>query len=411
MGQRRFSLVAVTLVLAAACTRGGEQGGGGKVDPAQVSGSVVLSGWAASPEERTALDKVLSGFKAKFPKITIDYQPIAGDYPATMLAKFTARQPPDLFYVDSSVAPEWIDQGLLMSLDGFAEANDFDTDPFYPGFLNAFKGPDGKLYGFPKDGNTLAMAYNTELLQRAAVASPPKTHDELEAAAAKLQAAGIQPMCLSHSLDRALAFILARGGSLLSEDQKAPAIQESASKGAIGWYLGLFKKGYGKRPADLGADWCGKALGEQKVAIVFEGGWVDPFMAAQYPAVKYAWAEMPQASKKSTLSFTVSYSIGTHSASKDQAWVLLTYLTGPDGMEMWTEGGVANPSRKDVTAAAGKEIFAKQAEFARPWSFTPGFTKYNDAFNNAMTAAIEAGSDNPDEVAAKTEASILEVLR
>jgi len=43
---------------------------------------------------------------------------------------------------------------------------------------------------------------------------------------------------------------------------------------------------------------------------------------------------------------------------------------------------------------------------ARPWSFIPGFSKISEAFNNAMTAAIEKKSDDPTDVAAKTKAAI-----
>ena len=40
--------------------------------------------------------------------------------------------------------------------------------------------------------------------------------------------------------------------------------------------------------------------------MIFEGGWLDPFMKAQYPAIKYAWAPMPKGTQDATLGFTVS---------------------------------------------------------------------------------------------------------
>lgn len=417
-------LVVVALVFAA-CTSGGggsaSPGGGGaspgastpaassagsSFDPGSISGTVVFSGWQASPEEGAALTKTLDAFKAKFPKITVTYQPISGDYGSAMAAKFSAHQPPDVFYVDSSVAPDWIDQGLLAPLDDWASQRGFDTSQFYPGYLDAFKGPDGKTYGYPKDGNTLAMASNTDLLKAAGITAPPATWDDLVAAAPKLTAGGKKAFCLSSTLDRVLAFIYQGGGGLLTDDKKASAIDTDASKAAIKWYLDLFKNGWGARPADMGDDWCGKALGEGKVAMIFEGGWVDPFMKAQYPKIKYTWAPMPKGVQDATLGFTVSYSIGTDSANKDAAWVLLTYLTGPDGMKIWTGGGVANPSRKDVPAPAGKEVLVAGAANAKPWSFIPGFSKISEAFNNAMTAAIEKKSDDPTDIVAKTKAAI-----
>ena len=374
-------------------------------DPQSISGTVVLSGWQSSGDEGTALQKTLDGFKTAYPNITLDYQPIATDYPTAMSAKFSAGSPPDLFYVDSSVAPDWIDQQVLQELDTMAADRGFDTSAFFPGYLDAFKGPDGKTYGYPKDGNTLAMAYNTDMLTAAGI-QPPTNWDELKTAAEKLTAGGKKAFCLNNSLDRALAFIYQNGGSLLSDDKTQDTVDSQEVKDALTMYLGFFKNGQAARAADLGDDWCGKALGEGKVAIIFEGGWLDPFMKTSFPATKYAWAEMPMGTEKATLGFTVSYSIGAESANKDPAWVLLTYLTGKDGMTTWTEGGIANPSRTDVTPAAGKEILVKGAEYAHPWGFIPGFSKINDAFNNAMTAQIEAKSDDPAPVVDATKTAI-----
>jgi multiple sugar transport system substrate-binding protein len=379
-------------------------------DPTTVSGTVVLSGWQASGDEGIALNKVLDAFKAAYPNIKLDYQPVATDYATAMAAKFSSGAPPDVFYVDSSVAPDWIDQGVLQELDTMAAERGFDTSQFFPGYLDAFKGPDGKTYGFPKDGNTLAMAYNKDMLTAAGI-EPPTTWDELATAATKLTTGKQKAFCLSSTLDRALAFIYQNGGSPLSEDKTQNTVDTPEVKAALTTYLGWFKSGQGARPADMGDDWCGKALGEKKVAIIFEGGWLDPFMKSTFPDTPYAWAEMPKGAQQATLGFTVSYSIAADSKAQDPAWVLLTYLTGPDGMKIWTEGGVANPSRKDVPPAAGKEILVKGADYAKPWSFIPGFSKIQDAFNNAMTAQIEAKSDDPTPVIQATSSAIDAALK
>ena len=126
---------------------------------------------------------------------------------------------------------------------------------------------------------------------------------------------------------------------------------------------------------------------------------------------KYAWAPLPRGKQEANIGFTVSFSIGMDSANKDAAWVLLTYLTGSEGMTVWTQGGVANPSRKDVPAPAGKEVLVKGSEQARPWSFIPGFSRIVDAFNEAMSAAVEAKSDDPTKIVNDTKAAIDQALR
>jgi len=297
MRSSRFGIRFVALLALTACSgtnTGAASTAGETFDPNSVTGTVVLTGWQGTRDEATALNATLDAFRARYPKIKVDYQPIATDYPNAMAAKFKARKPPDLFYVDSSVAPDWISQGLLYPLDDWIRSRGFDTGQFYPGYINAFKGPDSKTYGFPKDGSALGMAYNPDMLRAAGIGTPPTNWDELVADARKLTSGDTRAFCLSATLDRELAFIHQNGGALLSDDKKTAAIDSDASKEAVRWYLDLFKHDYGVRPKDLGDDSCETSLGKGKVAIIFEGGWLDSFMKSTYPNAKYAWAPLPR---------------------------------------------------------------------------------------------------------------------
>ena len=378
----------------------------GEWDPNSITGTAILSGWRSSPEEGEALTQALLGFPAQYPQIQVDYQPIAGDYRTVMITKISSGEVPDLFYVNAEYAPEWIGEGFLEPLDDYIAKSGFDTSQFFDGYLDTFKGTDGKIYGFPKDGNTIAMAYNSDL-----VTTAPTTMDELVSTAESLKGTGGlgAPICLNPGLDRGLAFLYAQGGSLTTEDGSASAIETEASAAAVQWYMDLFKDGLGMTAADLGSGWCGEALGKGQVAFAFEGGWLDPFMTSTYPDVKYAWSEMPTGSSGSpvTISYTVSYSIGADSANKDQAFVLLSYLAGPDGMEKWTAGGVALPSRKDVPVPAGKDVLAAGSAYARPGSgFMPGYVDVQKAFQDNFTAQIQGKTYDAAPVVDATKAAI-----
>src|SRR5579884_1990822 len=83
-----------------------------------------------------------------------------------MTARFAAHNPPDVFYVDSSLAPTWSAQGVLQPLNSYIKSSKFDTSKFYPSLLGAFT--TGKtIYGFPKDWSPLAMEINTGMLGKA----------------------------------------------------------------------------------------------------------------------------------------------------------------------------------------------------------------------------------------------------
>jgi hypothetical protein len=115
--------------------------------------------------------------------------------------------------------------------------------------------------------------------------------------------------------------------------------------------------------------------------------------------------------KPVTISYTVSYSIGADSVNKDQAFVLLSYLAGKDGMAKWTAGGVALPSRKDVPTPAGKDVLAKGSAYARPGSgFMPGYVDVQKAFQDAFTAQIQNKTYDAGPVVEATKAAITKAL-
>jgi multiple sugar transport system substrate-binding protein len=382
-------------------------------DPSTVSGEVTLGAWESSPAEGTALKAALDAFAVAYPNIKVTQQTVAGDYRVQMTTNFSAGTVQDLFYVNAEYTPEWIEEGFLEPLDDFIAKQGYDTSAFFPGYLDTFKGPDGKQYALPKDGNTIAMGYNTDL-----VATAPTTLEELLTTADGLKGEGGDlkaPICINPGLDRGLAFIYAQGGSLLTADNSAAAIDSPESKAAVQWYLDLVKNGQAMTPKQMGDDWCGQALGLGHVAIAFEGGWLKGAMDNEFPDTNWAFAEMPAGSAgKATISYTAAYAINPDSESKDAAWVVLQYLTGPEGMQKWTEGGIAIPSRSDVPAPAGFEAIVAGGEYAKPGSgFMPsygGADSVQTIFQNAFDKEITDKTYNADPIVAATKAKIDEVL-
>jgi multiple sugar transport system substrate-binding protein len=399
---------ALALAVLLACTFAAV-GLGKPQQQAKASGNVTLAGWASSNVETNLLKQVLRGFAKTYPQVHVDYAPINGDYPAAMLAKFAARTPPDVFYVDSNVIPDWIKQGVLEPLDSYIKQSRFNTSAFYPALLNGFKGPDGKVYGFPKDWSPLAMETNNALLAQSGV-KPPTTWAQLSAAAKKIKVSGGRAICLSPSWDRLLAFVYQNKGSFLNAKKTKSTINSSAAKAAVNFYVGLIKAGVAGTPSQLGVDWCGEALGKEKAAIVFEGNWVVPYMGDTFPNVKYTISKMVKGKVDGNLAFTVSYSMSRDSKNKEAAWQLLKYLVSKPGMKTWTSKGLALPSRKDVKPVAGRGPFLADAAAAHPWQFAPTFSKVIDTANNELTSVIE-GKQSVDAMLKKIEDTANDALR
>ena len=376
----------------------------------QLAGTVTLSGWSSSPVETALLRRVIRDFERKYPRIKVTYAPISGDYPAAMLAKFSARKPPDVFYVDSNVAPDWIKQRVLLDLTPFMRQYKFTAKAFYPRLLSAFQ-QDGKTYGFPKDWSPLGMMINTDVLRRSG-ASVPKTWTELRTAAGRMRASipDGKPLCIAPDWARALAFVYQNGGSFLNASKTQATVTSPAVRQATEYYVSLFRDGLAGTPASLGVTWCGEALGKEKAAIAFEGNWLIPYMRDTFPNVRYATYPMVRNKQQGNLAFTVSYSIGRDSKKKSLAWTLLVYLTGKQGMGVWTSQGLALPSRKDVKPVAGRAALLAAAPHARPWQFAPGFAKVMTVAGNEFTAVFE-GKQTVNAMLAKIQTEAQAALR
>ena len=347
--------------------------------------TVTLSGWSAGADEDNLLQQVINTFEQTHPSIKVDYSVINGDYPTAMTARFAAHNPPDVFYVDSSVASTWAKQGVLQPLDSYIKSSHTNTKAFYPSLLNAFK-VGGKTYGFPKDWSPLAMEINTAMLSQAKQKAP-KTWAQLQSVAQAIPTQGVvsggKPICLSADWARLLPFVFQNKGSLSN-------IQSPAAAAAINFYVGLINKGLAQTPDKLGSGWCGEALGKGKAAIAFEGNWVLPFMKSTYPSTRYGVFPMISQKTGGNLAFTVSYSMAKDSSNKPAAWTLLNWLTGPVGQKIWVSKGLALPSRSDVKAIGGRGAFLAAAKYAHGWGFN-NFSNAYTVMNNDLTAVITGG--------------------
>ena len=373
--------------------------------------TVTLTGWASSPAETAALRTTIRGFERSHPSYTVNYAPINGDYPAAMLAKFAARRPPDVFYVDSNVAPDWMSQGVLEPLDSYIKKSKYNIKPFFPRLVSAFK-YKGHIYGLPKDWSPLAMETNNAMMAKAGV-KPPKTWAQLRTVAQKLKDAnavpGGAPLCIDPDWARLLAFVYQNKGSFLNSAKTKATVNTGAVRDAVNFYVGLLKDGLAKTPGQLGVDWCGEALGKQKAGIIFEGNWLLPYMTDNFPGTAYKTYVLPKGKTRGNLGFTVSYSMSRFSANKPAAWTLLSFLTGKQGMKIWTSKGLALPARSDVKPVAGRATLLKQAGYSHAWQFAPGFSKVMDDAGSALQAVIN-GDKSVSQMLAEIQAEANQAL-
>ena len=377
----RVVVVVLGLLAAAVALAATAQAGHKTVKATQVT----VAGWSSGGDEDALLQQVINVFNSSHPSVHATLQVINTNYTQAMTARFAAHNPPDVFYVDSSVIGQWRQQGVVQPLNKFIAKSHYNTKKFYPKLLGAFK--QGKtVYGFPKDWSPLAMEVNNALFASAGV-KVPKTWAQLKSVAKTMNQKntlhGGKPICLSPDWARMGAFMYQNGGSLTKN------VTSAANAAAVNFYVGLLKSGLAATPSQLGVGWCGEALGKGKSAIIFEGNWVLPYMKSTFPNVHYGVRPMIKGKTNGNLAFTVSYSMAKDSKNKQAAWTLLSWLTGKKGQKIWMSKGLSLPSRSDVKAIGGRAPFLAAAPYAHGWGFgNPNFNNAYTVMGNDLTAVI-----------------------
>ncbi len=360
--------------------------------------TITLSGWS-NLNEQQLLQQVIKNFEAKHPRIKVKYDVIADAYMDVLKTRLIGETAADVFYLDAFAAPEIMLPGVLEPLDNYI-TTEFNLADLNPKFLKAFQ-QNGKIYGLPKDFSTLALFYNKKAFQAVGLSQPPKTWSELREYAKiltvdknqdgiKRYGFGIIP-----ELARQVFLIKAFGGELTNSDGKATFASPESLKG-----LQLIIDQYRLdkttvQPTDVGTDSGSEMFGQEKVAMVIEGSWLIPYLRETFPHVEYATAEVPTVNgKKGTMAYTVAYVMNQQSKHKPEAWELISYLTGKEGMKAWTSGGSVFPTRKSVINALEYDKkplyspFIASAAYATVWQLDENLPTIVNNFNNQFISAL-----------------------
>lgn len=370
------------------------------------SGTVRFIGPTASPEEEQLLRQVLDDFAQRFPSITVNYEPVPANYRIKLQTDIAAGNAADVFYLQIEFAQDFMSRDVLLPIDEYMTRDGVQASDFYTPLVNAFMW-EGQTYGLPKDWSPLGMVFDPQVLESAQIANPPANWDELRTAAQTLlDANGQPPIVLNAAFDRFILFLYQAGGSITNPEVTQITLDQPAVLEALNYFYGLYQDGLSATSADVGAEWPGDAFAKGLASIVFEGNWMFPFLNTNAPDKNPGIAEPPAGpAGKGTPAFTNSYSIFAGTQVPDAAWTLVNYLTGPDGMALWTSLGLAMPARPGLMDGWLQQYperapYAAAGEYATAVQYGPGGQQFNDDAN-AIVESLFAGQVSTEEAQAQ----------
>ncbi len=309
--------------------------------------------------QRDGMQAVADAYTAQHPDVVIEVQVTSwSEYWTKLEASAISNQMPDIFWMHTNEILKYADYGMLADVtDLYAdESATYYEDHFSEVSRSNSQGSDGRMYGVPKDKDTVCLVYNREMFDAAGVAYPDEnwTWDDLIAASQQIYDATGKYGYMAYGDDQLgyWNFVYQNGGYILAEDNITGGFTQPATMEAMSVYIGFQKE-----------DWCpdqnyfaetspGTAFFSEQGAMFFEGNWNLLNEMLNYPDMQGKWdvAVLPKCPNpqsgdgRATISNGLSYATSARGKNREIALDVLRFFGSEEGQRIQGESGAAIPA-------------------------------------------------------------------
>lgn len=324
-------------------------GGGSKSS----DGTITMQIWDTA--QRDGMQALADAYHEQNPDVTVEIQVTSWDeYWTKLEAAATSNTLPDVFWMHTNYILQYADNGMLADLtDLYAdESATYYTDHYSDVSISNASGSDGKIYGVPKDKDTVGLVYNKEMFDAANVAYPDETWtwDTLVEASQAIYDATGKYGYMAYADDQLgyWNFVYQNGGYILNEDKTAAGFDVPETIEAMKFYIGL--QSY---------DWCpdqnyfaetapGNAFFSEQGAMFLEGDWNIMSEMKNYPEMQGKWdvAVLPSSPDggRATISNGLCYATSANNQNSEVVLDFLRFLGSEEGQRIQGESGAAIPA-------------------------------------------------------------------
>jgi multiple sugar transport system substrate-binding protein len=354
--------------------------------------------------------KIVDAFTKLNPSIKVKVSVADWDsYWAKLQVDLAAGNAPDVFLMDGPLYPDYQTRDQLLDLTPFITRDGFDTSQLVDLAVQDFKAADGKLYGLPRDLNTIALFYNKTMFDAAGLPYPDATWDwnKLVEVATKLtKTSGGKTSQWGFYTETSdmenywSSLVWQAGGDILSADKKTVAIDSDQAGAGIQFLQDLIYKD--KVMAQPVAGGTGDMFENGQAAMEANGSWLVPTHEAA--GLSFGVAPLPKGPAGQATSVNPSGVVAFKgSKSPDAAWEFIKCYTGPQLQAMVASLKASMPANKQVltgqyaTSFDGGKTFADALAYAH---LKPSFKGYNE-FSSMLQDELDTKVFNDNAMTAK----------
>jgi len=325
--------------------------------------NLTINSDRTAPRQKAALAKIGTDFEARNPGVTVTINTTDNEAYKTAIRNFLVTSPPDVaFWFTGTRMRAFTRRNLFEDISSlYSEAKLAEPmAPFIPAVTD-----NGKQYMMPTTFSTWGFFYKKDIFGKMGL-TPPKTWDELMAAAAKIKAAGITPFTIGtrdlwanclwfdylnlrmHGLDFHMQ--LMEGKASYTD----PRVKEVFAR----WREPIEKGYFIANPTSYGWQEAIPFLAQGRAAMYLLGSSV---LASLPPEThkEFGFFPFPQVKPDMPTFEEVSINgifIPSGAKNKDLARKFLAFMAQPEYFGPFAEGAASLPARTDVPL--GEDPFA-----------------------------------------------------
>lgn len=290
--------------------------------------------------------------------VDVEFQVLDWNTYWTMLeAGASGGEMPDVFWMHSSNAQKYMGANLLLDMNDYIEKDEtIDMENYFSGIVKMYN-QDDVQYAIPKDHDTIAVVYNKKVFDKYDMEYPTDdwTWNDFAAIAQEITEKGKEDgiygtyMNTSSNQSGWYNIVYAMGGEIISEDRTKSGMDNKNTIKAMKFV------GDEILPACPTQDSMANTPGDTmmmsgKLGIYLEGSWMARSYYDADNKEDFAWVEIPyydadengkcDEGERVSIYNGLGWSIAANTELPDEAWSLVSALSGESGQIKQSELGV-----------------------------------------------------------------------
>lgn len=338
------------------------------------------------PDVQDISKRFAQTFMEQHPGVSVEFISTASqNHNEKITAASAAGTPIDVFYLQPSDTPSFVERGLVRSLDDLVKRDRYDTSDFFEKCLGQYLWK-GKLYALPRGFGNQDVYYNVSMLEAAGVAKPPydwnaktwTTDDFLDAAKRLVRLSSGDVAVWGWNQGRGLRqwapWVWIFGGDILNKDGTQCILDQPPAVDGLQFVQDLIYK-HRVMPAPDQKVNTQNAFGSSQLGMAL-GIPADLTSYRKLQGISWDVAPMPRKATRLTSGGGVAWHLAAATASLAGAWELLKLVASTEFQTSECQAAATAPPRKSVLRSPcfvdrsqppkGIDVFLQAPDFVHP---------------------------------------------